>query len=83
MIEIIHKSGSQITNADSVSRIVSVVKIKEQTDIPDEDTRKQILFEFHDAPVGGHRGMSKIYRAIKSQYTWRRMRRDVEDYVKQ
>jgi hypothetical protein len=34
-------------------------------------------------PVGGHRGMNKTYRAIKSQYFWSNMRREVEEYVKQ
>ena len=81
--EIIHKSGSQNTNADAVSRIGSVGKIKEWADIPDENTRKLILYEFHDSPVGGHRGMNKTYRVIKSQYTWPKMRREEEDYVKQ
>jgi hypothetical protein len=72
--EIINKSGSQNTNADALSRIGSVGKIKEQMDIPDENMRKQILYKFHDSPVGGHRGMNKTYRAIKSQYTWLKMR---------
>jgi hypothetical protein len=81
--EIVHKRGSQNTNADALSRIGSVGKVKERTDIPDENTRKQILYEFHDSPVGGHRGMNKTYRAIKSQYTWPKMRREVEEYVKQ
>jgi hypothetical protein len=49
----------------------------------DEEAKKQILYEFHDAPVGGHRGMNKTFRAIKSQYTWPNMRRDIEEYVKQ
>jgi len=41
------------------------------------------LYEFHDSPVGSHRGMNKTYRAIKSQYFWPNMRREVEEYVKQ
>ena len=73
--EIVHKSGSQNTNVDALSRIGSVGKIKEQTDHPNENTRRQILCEFHDAPVGGHRGINKTYCAIKSQYTWPKMRR--------
>jgi hypothetical protein len=81
--EIVHKRVSQNTNADALSRIGNVGKVKEWRDIPDENTRKQILYEFHDSPVGGHRGMNKTYRAIKSQYTWPKMRREVEEYVKQ
>jgi hypothetical protein len=81
--EIVHKRGSQNTNADALSRIGSVDKAKERTGILDENTRNQILYEFHDSPVGGHRGMNKTYRAIKSQYTWPKMWREVEEYVKQ
>jgi hypothetical protein len=81
--EIVHKSGSQNTNVDALSRIGSVGTIEEQTDIPDAKARKQILYEFHDSPVGGHRGMNKTYLAISSQYTWPKMRSEVESYVKQ
>jgi len=41
------------------------------------------LYEFHDSPVGGHTGMNKTCRAIKSQYSWPNMRREVEEYVEQ
>ena len=70
--EIIHKSGSQNTNADDLSRIGSVGKIGEQTDVPHENTRKHILYEFHDSAVGGHREINKTYREIKSQYHGRK-----------
>ena len=81
--EIVHKRGSQNTNADALSRIGSVGKVKELIDVPDQNTRQQVLYEFHDSLVGGHRGMNKTYRAIKSQYTWPKMMREVEEYVKQ
>ena len=45
--------------------------------------KKQILYEFHDSPLGGHRGMSKTYRAISSRYTWPKMRQEIEEYVRQ
>jgi len=72
--EIVHKRGSQNTNADALSRIGSVGRVKERTDITDENTKKQILYEFHDSPIGGHRGMNETYCAIKAQYTWPKMR---------
>jgi hypothetical protein len=50
-------------------------EVKDSTKL-DEETKKQILYEFHDAPVGGHRGMNKTFRAIKSRYTWPNMKRD-------
>jgi len=77
--EIVYKCGSQNTNADALSRIGSTGKVKERTDMPDVNTRKQILYEFHDSPIGGHRGMNKTYLAIKSQYTWPKMRREVQE----
>jgi hypothetical protein len=39
--EIVHKRGSQNTNANALSRIGSVGKVKERTDIPDENTRNR------------------------------------------
>jgi hypothetical protein len=71
--EILYKRGSLNTNVDGLSRIGNVGTTEEQTDIPDAKT-SQILYEFHDSPVGGHRGMNKTYRAIRSQYTWPKMK---------
>ena len=63
--EITYRRGSQNTNADALSRIGIVSKEDDRSDKFDEE-RKQILYEFHDSPVGGHRGMNKIYHAIRS-----------------
>ena len=81
--EIIYKKGSQNTNADALSRMGVISQESEGEPGFDEETKKHILYEFHDAPVGGHRGMNKTYKAIKSQYTWPNMRREIENYVKQ
>ena len=80
--EIVYKRRSQNTNADALSRIGSVSKEIDSRVELDADARKQILYEFHDAPLGGHRGMNKTYRAIKAHYSWPNMRREIEDYVK-
>ena len=45
--------------------------------------KKQILYEFHDSPLGGHRGMNKTYHAFRSRYTWPKMRREIEEYIRQ
>jgi hypothetical protein len=56
--------------------------IKEETDplaeITGEDKRKQILYEFHDAPLGGHRGTNKTYKAIKSKFHWPDIKKEIE-----
>jgi len=77
--EITYRRRSQNTNADALSRIGSVSKEGDLSDESDEDRKKKILYEFHDSPVGGHRGMNKTYCAIKSQYFWLNMRHEVED----
>jgi len=41
--------------------------IEGQTDTPDEKNRRQILYEIHDSPVGGHPVMKKTYLAISLQ----------------
>jgi transposase InsO family protein len=81
--EIVRRRGAQNTNADALSKIGSINKVKNQSSVPDENKRKEILYEFHDSPVGGHRGMNKTYRAIKSHYNWPNMKREVEEFVKQ
>jgi hypothetical protein len=80
--EIVHRCRAQNTNADALSRIGNISRVRDQSVMPDEAKRKEILYEFHNSPVGGHRGMNKTYRTIKSQYTWPNMKQDVEEYVK-
>jgi len=78
--EIIHRRGALNPNDDALSRIGSISRVKDQSD---ENKRKEILYEFHDSPVGGHRGMNKTYCAIRSHYTWPNMKQEVKEYVKQ
>jgi len=42
--EIVHKRGSQNTNANALSRIGSVGRVKARTDISDENTKKKTDF---------------------------------------
>jgi hypothetical protein len=81
--EITYRRGSQNTNTDTRSRIGSVSKEDDRSDEFDEDRKRQVLYEFHDPSVGGHRGMNKTSCVIKSQYYWPNMRREVKEYVKQ
>jgi transposase InsO family protein len=47
-----------------------------------EAQKKQILYEYHDAPLGGHRGMNRTISAIKERYSWPNMKLEIEDYVR-
>jgi hypothetical protein len=40
--EIVHKRGSQNTNADALTSIGSVGRVKERTEIPDENTKNRV-----------------------------------------
>jgi hypothetical protein len=60
--EIIYKKGILNTNADALSRINGVVLDDDKQSPPLELThelKKQILYDFHDAPLRRHRGMKK------------------------
>lgn len=50
--------------------------------ISDESDKLKILKAFHDAPLGGHFGVSKTYQRIKQKFKWVGMKRDVNIYVK-
>jgi len=77
-----YRRGFQKPNANALSMIGSVSKKGDLSDEFYEDRKKRILYEFHESPVGHHREINKTYRAIKSQYFWPNMRREVEEYVK-
>jgi hypothetical protein len=36
--------------------------------------KKLTLYEYQDAPLGGHRGMNTTYEAIKSKFSWPNMK---------
>jgi hypothetical protein len=46
------------------------------------EKKKQILYEYHDAPLGGHRGMNKTYKAVKAKFSWPNMKKEIEEYIK-
>jgi hypothetical protein len=83
--KVVYKKGALNTNADALSRIHRL-SLENKVDLGveiDEGRKRQILYEYHDAPLGRHRGMNKTNRAIKGKYSWQNMRQEIEDYIKQ
>ena len=85
--EIVFKKGVANTNADALSRISQMATATEATGlkrqfVTDEETKSTILYEYHDSPVGGHRGMNRTIREIRKRYDWPNLKREVEGYVK-
>ena len=61
-----------VTHQDS-NKIISIT---EPEDI------KKILYEYHDAPAGGHQGISRTFKKIKTKFTWKNMFKDIFTHVK-
>uniref|UniRef100_A0AAV1V127 Integrase zinc-binding domain-containing protein n=1 Tax=Peronospora matthiolae TaxID=2874970 RepID=A0AAV1V127_9STRA len=51
--------------------------------VPDDtDLRLRIMFEYHDAPIGGHRGREKTYLTVSRDFYWPRQYQFVRKYVR-
>ena len=50
--------------------------------VPDHgDLRLRIMYEYHDAPVGGHRGREKTYLTVSRDFYWPRQYHSVRKYI--
>ncbi|OXU17774.1 hypothetical protein TSAR_015460 [Trichomalopsis sarcophagae] len=50
--------------------------------IPSKDIRKNIISEYHDSLVGGHRGVTKTYKRIREKFYWNGIKSDVTEYIR-
>ena len=50
--------------------------------LPTEDEIPEILRECHDSPTGGHQGVLRTFKRIKTRYAWPGMLSDISRYVK-
>ena len=44
--------------------------------------RLRIMYEYHDAPTGGHRGREKTYLTVSRDFYWPRQYQFVQKYVR-
>ena len=47
-----------------------------------EEEKLIILKQFHDSKLGGHLGINKTVKRIKSQFIWKGMKSDVKKYIR-
>ena len=47
-----------------------------------EDEIDSVIFMMHNHPTGGHFGKDATYNKINTRFWWKKMYRDIEDYVK-
>lgn len=38
-----------------------------------------ILKQYHNSPTGGHLGINRLYRKVKSMYTWQNMKQSISN----
>lgn len=51
--------------------------------ILNEQEKRKIMSKYHDDPLcGGHCGQKKLLAKIKDKFTWKKMAKDVADYVR-
>jgi len=85
--EIIHKSGKYNTNADALSRNVAERILTFKTTEKDtakeysKEEKRRILYEYHDAPIGGHQGIERTIKRIRLNHNWKGLNKDVENYI--
>jgi len=46
-----------------------------------EEEKRQILYEYHNAPVGEHQGIAHTLSRIKLKHNWRDITKNVEEYI--
>ena len=49
--------------------------------VPPVKDRYKLMREYHEAAMGGHRGINKTYSKIAKDYYWRNMRPDIKQFV--
>jgi hypothetical protein len=96
--ELVHFPGKSNTIADLLSRRQDfkggVNPNEHVTILPDylfackiylkdnPETRRQVLHQIHDSPVGGHPGISNTWSLVNRRYQGPRLHQFVENYVK-
>ena len=49
---------------------------------PSEQDRQHIISEAHDSLIGGHKGVTKTFKRIRSKFHLPQMRNDIQDYIR-
>ncbi|KAL6265778.1 hypothetical protein P5V15_002590 [Pogonomyrmex californicus] len=62
------------------TQINSVECDKEEREYSKEE-KEQIIYEYHNAPFGGHQDATRTINRIKLIHNWHGLTRDVEDYI--
>ncbi|KMQ86209.1 enzymatic polyprotein endonuclease reverse [Lasius niger] len=76
-----------IQDANEIKKKEEVFKIEDNEIADDtqkiytEEEKQQILYEYHDAPTGGHQRIERTIRRIRLNHHWPGIIKDVERYI--
>jgi hypothetical protein len=74
---LLRKEGDKLVYGRPVSITLATMEVE-----PTEEQKKEIIRTRHDDKSAGHPGISKTIELITRDYTWKGLRRDIEEYVK-
>lgn len=67
---------------NDVLRNTTVLLFKKPTVLTSQEQVNNILKHYHNLPTGGHLGINRLYRKVKSMYAWPNMKKCVSDFVR-
>lgn len=63
--------------------VLQIILIRSRMQVLEKDKQLELLTFFHNDKIfGGHSGQKRLYARLRSQYTWKNMRKDVARFVK-
>ena len=51
--------------------------------VPESKLKQKILKEVHDSPMVGHPSFHKTYRSLRERFSWKGLKRDLLQYVRE
>ncbi|XP_051153378.1 uncharacterized protein LOC127287824 [Leptopilina boulardi] len=72
----------QILNTIFQNSNIKVTVCYGQVTIPKEEIREDIIKEYHNSKIGGHKGVTKTYRRIREKFFWPGIKDQVTEFVR-
>lgn len=63
-------------------RSIQIILYQPQREIDNINDINNIIKENHDSAIGGHTGINRLYRKLKTIYFWPNMKKSIADYIK-
>lgn len=67
---------------NDILRNTTILLFEKPRLLTSQEQVNNVLNKFHNSPTGGHLGINRLYRKVKSMYTWQNMKETISNYVK-